>query len=117
MKPIHAGELNQRLTFVAQAAGQDALGQPNGAWLPVATEPTVWAKSAGVSARDIAAAGVHSATVDAKWIVRYRADLLPTWRVQWNDQTFEMIGAPALLSGGTQWLEIRGRRVLETEAA
>jgi hypothetical protein len=29
--------------------------------------------------------------------VRHRADLLPTWRVQWDGQTYEMIGAPALL--------------------
>lgn len=105
-------DLNQRITFLAQASGQDALGQPNGAWSAVATDPTVWARSAGVSGRDIAAGGLHQATVDAKWIVRYRADVLPAWRVQWNGDVYAIVGEPAPVAGGLEWLEIRGRKVV-----
>jgi SPP1 family predicted phage head-tail adaptor len=104
--------LNQRITFLARAAGDDAHGQPNGAWAEVGTDPTVWARSAGVSSRDMAFAAGHVATVDAKWIVRYRADVLPAWRVQWNGDTYAIVGEPAPLAGGTEWLEIRGRKVV-----
>lgn len=113
---MHRGELNQQITFVAQAVGTDYHGQPNGAWAAVATDPTVWAKSAGVSSRDIAAGGVHLATVDAKWIVDYRADVLPTWRVRWNGADYAIVGDPAPVSGGLEWLEIRGRKVVEASA-
>lgn len=112
----HRGELNQLITFLAQATGVDAQGQPNGAWGTVANNATVWARSAGVSSRDIAAAGVHLATVDAKWIVDYRADVLPTWRVQWNGSTYAIVGDPAPVGGGLEWLEIRGRKVVEPSA-
>lgn len=110
---IHAGLLRERITFLVQASGQDAMGQPNGAWAAVPSTPTVWAYDAGVSSRDIAFGTAHAATVDAKWIVRYRADVLPTWRVQWKGVDYEIIGQPAPLAGkANEWLEIRGRRVL-----
>lgn len=108
---MHRGELNQLITFLALTPGQDSMGQPNGTWSPVA-DPVVWAKSAGVSSRDIAAGGVHMATVDAKWIIDYRADVLPTWRVRWNGADYAIVGEPAPLAGGLEWLEIRGRKVV-----
>lgn len=105
------GELNQRITFLARAAGQDDLGQPSGAWAPVATDPEVWARSANASARDLAFAGGHQSTVDAKWIIRHRSDIEPTWRVQWQGEHYQIVGEPACLAGGTEWLEIRGRKL------
>ena len=104
---IDPGQLNQRIRFQARAAGQDSLGQPDGAWVDVASDPEVWARSAGVSGRDLAAVGAHQAGLDAKFILRYRADVLPTWRVIWNGRPYRIIGEPAPVSGGTEWLEIR----------
>lgn len=109
---IDPGELNQRITFLARVAGQDALGGPNGAWANVPTDPEVWAKSANVSSRDIAAVGLHQAGLDAKFIVRWRADVLPTWRVLWRGVPYRIVGEPAALSGGTEWLEIRCSKYL-----
>lgn len=106
---MHVGELNQRITFQAQATGVDTLGQRNGAWAPVATDPTVWAKSGNASSRDIAAASAHGGTVDAKWIIRWRADIQAAWRVVWNGGVYAIVGQPAPLAGGTEWLEVRGR--------
>lgn len=109
---IDPGELNQRITFQARAAGQDAMGQANGAWANVATDPEVWAKSANFSSRDLAAVGAHAPGLDAKFIIRWRADVLPTWRVLWLGKAFRIIGEPAALSGGTQWLEIRCSKIV-----
>lgn len=104
---IQPGELNQRITFQARAAEQDAMGSPNGTWADVPTDATVWAKSANVSSRDIAAAGLHQAGLDAKFIIRWRADVQPTWRVLWRGVPHRIVGEPAALAGGTEWLEIR----------
>ena len=52
---MNAGELDQRLTFLERGAGVNALNEPTGAWAPLTTAHTVWAKNAGVSGRDIAA--------------------------------------------------------------
>lgn len=104
---IDPGQLNQRITFQARAAGQDVLGQPSGAWADVPTDPQVWARSAGVSSRDLAAVGAHQAGLDAKFIIRYRNDVLPTWRVLWQGRAYRIVGEPAPVSGGTEWLEIR----------
>ena len=113
---IEPGELNQRITFQARTAGQDAMGQASGAWANVATDPEVWAKSANVSSRDIAAAGMHAAGLDAKFIIRHRDDVLPTWRVLWRGVAFAIVGYPAALSGGTEWLEIRCTKTVSAAA-
>lgn len=107
MKLMDPGQLNQRITFQVRGDGQDATGQPNGAWANVPTNPEVWAKSANVSSRDIAAVNGHQASLDAKFIIRWRNDVLPTWQVLWGGRAFEIVGEPAALSGGTVWLEIR----------
>ncbi|MEY5098885.1 MAG: Phage head-tail joining protein [Pseudomonadota bacterium] len=109
---MHAGKLRERISFLVQASGQDALGQPNGAWAAAPSTPDVWAHNAGVSSRDIAHGAAHSATVDAKWIIRARSDVLPTWRVSWKGVLYDIVGHPTLLSGSEEWLEIRGRKVL-----
>jgi SPP1 family predicted phage head-tail adaptor len=107
-----AGKLTERITFLVQASGQDALGQPNGAWAPVPVMPSVWAHQGGVSSRDIAYGTAQMATVDAKWIIRARSDVQPAWRVQWKGADYQIVGSPAPLAGSNDWLEIRGRKVL-----
>lgn len=109
---IHAGELTEQLTFQARAAGQDALGQANGAWSNVATDPTVWAKRSVGTARDVAAAGQLQALVDAKFFIRYRADVLPTWRIVAEDGNYEILGLPTAVDGGREWLQILATRGL-----
>lgn len=113
---IDPGELNQRIIFQARAAGQDAMGQANGAWSSVPSNPEVWAKSANVSSRDLAAVGAHQPGLDAKFIVRWRADVSPAWRVLWKGMAFRIVGEPAALSGGADWLEIRCSKIVSTAA-
>lgn len=109
---MDAGKLNQRITFLVQTSALDDHGQAAGTWAPAATDPTVWAALATVGTRDIAAGGGLQAMVDVKWIVRYRADVQPTWRVQWGGVIYAIVGEPGPLPGGTEWLEIRGSKVV-----
>ena len=107
---MSAAELTERVTFLQRAADVNTLNEPVGAWAALPTAPTVWAKNAGVSARDIAAGAAMATTIDAKWIVRWR-QVPPAWRVRWRGDDYQIVGEPAALSGGREWLEIRGRKV------
>lgn len=104
MNEIGAGDLTEQITFQTRAAGVDDLGDETGDWANVPTDPTVWAKPAFITGRDIEAAGQLNATLDAKFIVRYRTDVLPTWRILWNGASFAIVGFPAPI--GREWLEI-----------
>ena len=106
LQHIHAGDLTEQITFQARAAGTDALGQASGAWANVAEDATVWAKRGLGSTRDLAAAGQMQAVVDAKFTVRWRADVQPTWRVLAEDGPYEILGQPIPLGGGREWLQI-----------
>ena len=102
-----ASELTERVTFLQRAADVNSLNEPVGAWAALPTAPTVWAKNAGVSARDIAAGAAMATT---KWVVRWR-QVSRAWRVRWRGDDYQIVGGPAALSGGREWLEIRGRKV------
>lgn len=108
---MKASDLNQRITFLQHGAGADALNQPTGDWVPIADTPTVWAKRGPVTSRDIAAGASHASTVDEKWTVRYRSDVVAAWRVRWGSFVYEIVGMPAALFGGTDWMEVRCRLV------
>jgi SPP1 family predicted phage head-tail adaptor len=110
MKPLHPGQMSERITFQVRGEGVDALGQASGPWANVATDPTVWASSAFVTGRDVAVAGQYQATLDAKFVVRYRSDIRPTWRVLWNGQPFEILGDPAPVGGRREYMELRCTR-------
>ena len=109
MRRVHAGQLNRFITFEVRAPGTDAMGQANGAWQPVPSDATVWAAGAFVTGRDVAVAGQLQATLDAKFIVRYRTDIVAnTWRiVDDTGQPFDIVGEPAPIDGGREFLEVR----------
>lgn len=107
---MNLGELDQRITFLSRDAGVDALNQPIGAWSAIPTDSTVWAKNAGISGRDIAAGAALATSIDAKWIIQFRS-VAPEWRVRWRGADYQIVGEPAPLAGGLDWLEIRARKV------
>lgn len=104
---ITAGELDQRITLQVRVTTTDALGQASGAWQDAPTNPDVWAKVGFIGARDVAVAGQYQAIVDAKFIIRFRSDITPAWRVVWQGQPFEIIGEPVPVDGGRDWCELR----------
>lgn len=109
---MHPRELTERITLLTQTVTEDAHGQRvASAWFPLPADAQVWAKTGNASSRDIAFAGAHQATVDAKLIIRHRTDLPADLRVLWAGATYEVVGLPAPLAGGREWLEIRCRRL------
>lgn len=47
----------------------------------------------------------------ARFRIRYRTDILATWRVEWRGQTYELVEPPLNLDGRRRFLWLRGRQV------
>lgn len=84
---IAAGKLDQRVTLRAIGAGQDAAGQPSGAWADVAT---VWADVRDISGREFIGAGGVANEVQTRIFIRRRADTVPAMRVQHSSTTYHI---------------------------
>lgn len=100
---VDAGALDQRITLQAPSAAVDGLGQRAGAWTTVAE---VWARAEPLRGRDFFAAAQMQAAADVKFTLRYRPDVLATWRVLWDGRPYEIVGQPINVRGQKVVLEI-----------
>lgn len=100
---LAAGELNQRVTLQARAAGQDVLGRPSGAWQD---QFTVWAKAEPIRGREFFAQGQMQAEVTVRFVIRYRADVHERLRVVWRGEPYEIVSPPIDTDGAREVLEL-----------
>ncbi len=105
--PLGAGDLTERITFQSRAAGQDTLGQSNGAWSAISVAPSMWAMVRAGATRDDLAEGQAQLVTEVEFHVRFRSDLLPTMRIVWRGEPHEMMGEPIDPDGGRHRLVIR----------
>lgn len=100
---ITAGQLDQRITLQSRAAGVDALGQPSGAWLDVAT---VWGRARPLRSRELFAAGAVGNVTDVEFTIRWRADVRVSWRILWRGQPYDITGEPIDVDAQRQWIQL-----------
>jgi SPP1 family predicted phage head-tail adaptor len=109
MRPtLNAGEMNQRVTLLQPTVVEDAHGQEVQTFAPVAT---VWAAPMFVRTEDHTAAQALDAVAEHRLRLRYRADVLGTWRLQWRGATFEVVGQPVDVGGYRTALDLLCRSV------
>ena len=91
---MQAGKLRHRITFQSPGLVQDP---QSGEMLPGWT--TVWekvpAEVRSLSARDLIAAQAGQSEATARMVIRYRAGVLPTMRILYRGDVYNMQG-PAL---------------------
>lgn len=106
---LEAGALDQRVQLQKRTPGTnvDALGQAVDPWATVAT---VWAHAAPLRGRDYFAAGQTQEELTVRFLLRYRADVGPGWRVQWRGKAYEVVGEPVDVNGRRERLELMCRR-------
>lgn len=104
--PLPAGQMRERVTLERRAAGVDALGQPSGAWTPLAT---VWARVRGMRGREFFAAGQTQEVAPVFFDIRHRTDLDGTVRVVWRGQPHDVTSV-ADVDGRREWLELSAVR-------
>jgi SPP1 family predicted phage head-tail adaptor len=99
------GVLNQKVQLQARAAGVSAeLGEPTGAWQNQGAP--IWAEATPLRGREFFASGQMQATVDVRFRILYRAEVLSTWRVVWKGDPYAIVGHPIDVDGQGQWMEL-----------
>lgn len=99
---IDPGQLNQRVTLQQRAAGVDSNGQASGAWFDVAT---LWAQALPLRGREFFAAAQVQQEHSVKFTMRWRADVVPTARLVWQGQPYDITGVTQL-GGRRVWIEV-----------
>lgn len=103
MATTTASDLTQRITLQRPVATVNGLGEEVQTWEDVAT---VWARVQPLRGRDFFAAAQMQSSTDHRVVIRYRADVLATWRVVWRGLVLEVVGDPINVDGARTWLEL-----------
>lgn len=106
---MNAGKMRHRITFkVKTVTGRDAFGGETVTWGNVGTTPTVWAEALPLRGKEFMAARQLSDELSVKFRVRYRSDVIPEWRIEWDSNTFEVVEV-IHVDGKKEMLEIMCR--------
>ena len=84
---MEVGKLNKLVTILQLMPGEDAAGQPNGAWVQF-SKP--WASILHQSGAEAIRADAPASAVKASIRVRYRLDITPEMRVQYRTAVYEI---------------------------
>ena len=93
---INAGDLQHQLTVQSPPAARDGLGARSGAWV---TEFTAWGAAWPLSSRELMAAGQINSEATVRFRIRWRAGVLPSWRVVWRGVPHAIVGEPIDVGG------------------
>lgn len=108
MKELEPVELDQQITIQQRASGVDNYGQPSGSWNAVYS--SIWASAEPLTGREFFAAGQIQSEVSTRFRIRYRSDIVPTMRVVWRSQPYEIV-AVLDKKGAKHMLELMCRKV------
>lgn len=84
---LAAGKFHERVKLQAKAVTRNSIGEEVVAW---ADQAIVWGDVRPVRGREFFAAAQMQATVDTVISIRFRADVVPEWRVQWRGQPYDI---------------------------
>ena len=103
---VDPGEMRERITLREPVLTKDAVGQDVISWNDI----TVWAKHTPLNARDreVVAAGQKVAEQSARFIIRRRTEVSPTWRLIWAGVEYNIISTTQPNRSWTDVLCIRG---------
>lgn len=105
---MKAGRLDRRVTFQERTESQDALGAPSETWANIATNPTVWAQRLDLRGKEFFTAREVHSEVEAKFVMRYRADITTDMRIVCEGVTYAIV-APPIELGRRRGLEIMAK--------
>lgn len=87
---MKAAGFDQRVTLQSRSIVKDDFGQDTITW---ETEATVWAQVQALRGREFFAAAQVQQEQTFKVHIRYRADVLTTWRLLWKGQPYDITAA------------------------
>lgn len=102
-----AGDLNQRVSIRRRAVSKDVGGRETVTWPAIAE---MWACKRDVSGREQLAAGQVAAEHVSRFLIRWRADVRTTDRVDCGGQLYEVQHVAEL--GRREFLQVTAKQVL-----
>lgn len=87
---VSIGKFDQRVTLRSRSVATDALGQDVITWVDVAT---VWAQRINWNSAEAVAASQTGDDTVVELHIRYRADVLTTWRLEWDGVGYDITSA------------------------
>lgn len=85
-----ASQLRYRVTIKAQAAGQDAIGQPNGVWAAITNGTSVPAGVLYLSGVETIKAGEVASLSKCSIVLRWRTDVTAGMRIEHGATVYEI---------------------------
>jgi len=85
---MEAGKLRQRIILQQPVAGSNAIGETIYTWADVAT---IWGAVEPATGSWYYAGQQAESKVDGRVRIRYRADVLPTWRIKYGDRYLSIV--------------------------
>lgn len=84
---MDSGSMDQRVTLQSRSVTKDAMGQDVITWVDVAT---VWARRINQRSAEAFQAAQMGDDDVVELHIRHRADVLTTWRLQWNGVGYDI---------------------------
>lgn len=101
---LAAGKLRHRIVLESPSYVQDPnTGEQLLTWV---SEGSVWAEIAPLSAREFIAAQANQSQVTARITIRYRSDILPTWRALHRGKVYSIHGVLADQVSGLEYITL-----------
>lgn len=86
---MNAGRLDRKILFMEHSTTTDTFGQEKDVFTPGAI---VWAEKRDVVANEAVEADQITANVRTEFIIRWRSDVLPTWRIRYDSKDYNIRG-------------------------
>lgn len=112
MMKVNAGELRTSITFQSPTIAKDGGGAQVPTYANVATNPTVQARWINDHGAEAVASEAVRSTQRATVVVRYRSDIVATWRVVKDSENWQILSVDAMQ--GRRYVELRVERVKGT---
>lgn len=110
---VSLDELRTRITFQQPTVTADAGGAQVPSWANITTNPTVWARWINAHGEEAIASEAIQSAQRATVTVRYRSDLVSTWRVVKGSEYWQIISIDQV-QGRNRWTEMIVERVKGT---
>lgn len=105
---MNIGDLDKRITIQAPTNVPDGMGNFTVTWTDICT---VWAKKTTHRSDEAMQAMAVSGTALHNFRIRYRKDILGSWRIKEGNRYMNIIGPPIEKDegGGRHWLDITAK--------
>lgn len=110
---VRIGELRTQITFQEPTVSKDPGGAQSATWANVASNPTVWARWTYDHGQEQVASEAEVAVQRATVTVRYRADVVSTWRVLLDGNAWRILSVDQVQERN-RWTEMRVERAKAT---